>query len=511
MHIEQRAPARAAASREWLLANGLGGSASGTVSGARTRPSHGYLIAADPSGSVRTALLSIQDRVLWEHESFELSWSDADMEFGLPHRGVLETFRLDPWPTWRYRTGPLVLEKYLFLIYEHNAVVITYRHLEGRAGRLTAAPILPEHDPTVAPGARERHVVHTSPGRVRIQSDPEQAALFLWHNGVFVPAPSSRDQARDMAASEAPARDVSQGRVEATLGPDATIHILASTEEDLLRALAKEDRLGDSPPRSLSACVATLEQGERECLAAWERAALAGAAITSHQAHELHPSPDTVRPQHSWTAFLARSLQLGLARRGERLTLLSSLPGAIERGEETLRALAGLVAFRAFEAVREILLGTIEHLSDGLAPETFDSETGTPRYGAAAPALWLVIVAELFARRSQERDCIAHPIYPALETIMGAYREGTKSGIRVGADGLLSTGGMERTPAVLNALWSRALIAMAQLGRSMGRKESAAFYLAWAREHQSRFKELLWDETGGCLYRALGPHGRYRV
>ena len=36
--------------REWLSANGLGGYASGTVSGANTRRYHGLLVAAHASG-----------------------------------------------------------------------------------------------------------------------------------------------------------------------------------------------------------------------------------------------------------------------------------------------------------------------------------------------------------------------------------------------------------------------------------------------------------------------------
>jgi len=61
--------------------------------------------------------------------------------------------------------------------------------------------------------------------------------------------------------------------------------------------------------------------------------------------------------------------------------------------------------------------------------------------------------------------------------------------------------------ADLNALWYHALVAMAQLARLTGRKESGAFYLAWARDHQLRFNAALWDEERGCLHPALGVHG----
>ena len=44
--------------REWLVTNGLGGYASGTVSGALTRRYHGLLIAAYPTPFGRTMVLN---------------------------------------------------------------------------------------------------------------------------------------------------------------------------------------------------------------------------------------------------------------------------------------------------------------------------------------------------------------------------------------------------------------------------------------------------------------------
>ena len=40
---------------------------------------------------------------------------------------------------------------------------------------------------------------------------------------------------------------------------------------------------------------------------------------------------------------------------------------------------------------------------------------------------------------------------------------------------------------------------MAQLAKLAGRRESGAFYLAWARDHQTRFNEALWDDDRGVV------------
>ena len=44
--------------REWLVCNGLGGYAAGTIGGAPTRRYHGYLIAALPNPAGRVMMLN---------------------------------------------------------------------------------------------------------------------------------------------------------------------------------------------------------------------------------------------------------------------------------------------------------------------------------------------------------------------------------------------------------------------------------------------------------------------
>src|SRR6266699_5808773 len=58
-------------SREWLVTNGLGGFASGTISGAITRRYHGLLIAALPAPRGRI--------VMWSHVSEFLRFADDDV------------------------------------------------------------------------------------------------------------------------------------------------------------------------------------------------------------------------------------------------------------------------------------------------------------------------------------------------------------------------------------------------------------------------------------------------
>ncbi|HYM80697.1 MAG TPA: glycogen debranching enzyme N-terminal domain-containing protein [Candidatus Limnocylindria bacterium] len=502
---------------EWLLGNALGGSASSTAIGANTRRGHGLLISAGSDGKLTNALLKLEERVLVAGQSFDLG---VNLHLGAPPRPaghlLLESFRLAPWPTWRYRAGPVLLEKSVFLVHEHHAVAIRYRHVEGPSARLTLSPLVALRgiDQVQRESADVGAAVQVVPGRVQIACAPDGPRVTLWHSGSFMPSrvwhhrlayPADRG-----ADGEVPFEDAFVPcYIEGELAAGGAIHLVAATEEHLFRTLAIEGRLGTPPPGTLAGCVAALEDLERARLADWRRAALEGADFTARQAAAAHGGAGEemarqreplVGESDLWTVTLAGALEQGLVRRGHRLTFAASLPLAEERGVEALRAVPALIALRAFDPARAILRSAVEYLDEGLAPEGF-AEDGTPRYGDPAPALWLVHAGELLARRSEDLALVRENLYPALESVMQFYRSGTRHGIRVDAEGLLVAGvGPSVARADVNALWYHALVAMAQLARRVGRKESGAFYLAWAREHYKCFNQHFWDEeTEGLL------------
>src|SRR3954463_5968053 len=118
-------------SREWLVTNGLGGFASGTVSGVITRRYHGLLIAALPVPHGRM--------VMWSHVSEFLRFADDDVvslgaeeraggQLGLGAADYLREFRLeDGLPVWFYQVRNLIVEKRILLPHLQNTVHVSYR------------------------------------------------------------------------------------------------------------------------------------------------------------------------------------------------------------------------------------------------------------------------------------------------------------------------------------------------------------------------------------------------
>src|SRR5664279_4109880 len=131
--------------REWLVTNGLGGYASGSVSGAITRKYHGILIAGLPAPLGRT--------VMWSHVSEFLRFSDDDVvSLGAEERAggqldlhgaeYLREFRLeDGLPVWTYHVRDLVIEKRVLLPHLQNTVHLSYQIIgPGQAPRLELRP-----------------------------------------------------------------------------------------------------------------------------------------------------------------------------------------------------------------------------------------------------------------------------------------------------------------------------------------------------------------------------------
>jgi predicted glycogen debranching enzyme len=122
--------------REWLVTNGLGGYASGTVAGVITRRYHGLLVSSLPAPLGRIVMLNhllervrLGDRrVLWLGDEDEVAGPNI-----VDRSEHLIEFRLElGMPVWRFALPGVVIEKRVLMPYDQNTVHVTYRMLEGQ-------------------------------------------------------------------------------------------------------------------------------------------------------------------------------------------------------------------------------------------------------------------------------------------------------------------------------------------------------------------------------------------
>ncbi|MGH9363777.1 MAG: glycogen debranching enzyme N-terminal domain-containing protein, partial [Thermoanaerobaculia bacterium] len=115
---------------EWLEADGLGGFASGTVSGARSRRYHALLLTATRPPTGRFVLVNGFDAfVTTPAGRFAISSQRYAPDVTHPDgASSLESFTADPWPHWTFALpDATVVEQEIFVPHGVSACVVTWR------------------------------------------------------------------------------------------------------------------------------------------------------------------------------------------------------------------------------------------------------------------------------------------------------------------------------------------------------------------------------------------------
>lgn len=504
--------------REWWLGNGLGGYAAGTIAGTLTRRYHGLLIAPLNPRLGRHLVLVKADAALTleDHDArWPLAanrWSDGSIApAGYRH---IESFTLDGrMPVWRYAYGDVIVEQRLWLEPGANTVYLAWRaQYPGpeRALHLTV---------NLLANARDHHG-ESAPWQFHPVIEPDHGTLVIRQPGGGIsPAYALRLQVR--GGTLASRQDWYWNfdlPVERERGLGDRDHHLCVAEATL-----RVDR-GD-----WCGLVASLESDASPDLEeamrrfhAYDQAVLQRARLT---VSGMDDAPDWIE-QMLLAAdgfFFARPLP----DLPEGESVIAGYPWFGDWGRDTMIALPGLtLATGRYASARGLLSTFARFVQDGLLPNWFPGAGETPAYNTADAALWFIEAWRAYVATTGDHTALAEHV-PVLQSIVAAYRNGTRYGIAVDpADGLLRAGepGVQLTwmdakvgdwvvtprqgkAVELNALWHNALCTMAELTALLRR--DGRVYLAAAAQTRTGFQRFL-RPTGG-LYDVLdGPDGADR-
>lgn len=496
----------AAERREWLAVNGLGGFASGTIAGSLTRRYHGLLIAAlRPPGQRTLVLTKVDETVRYRGTPYALAtnrWRDG---YVAPQGfTTIERFYLDgTTPVWEFALADALLEKRVWLEPGANTVYVRYRCL--RAGGpldlslLALANYRDFHGNTHA-GNRPAAVTPAGARSLRVEAGPRPmwiaadagtvAVENVWYRD-FVLAQETRrgldDRDDNLAA----------GTFTATLAPLESVTLAASTDADpsgFSAADALERR------RAHEAAVANAAQSVAgETGAAWiRRCALAADQFVV--ARPIDPDPHA-------------------------LTVIAGYHWFGDWGRDTMIALPGLtLAAGRPDIARKILTTFSTFVDGGMLPNFFPGDGETPEYNTVDAALWYVEAAARYVAATRDAATL-RVLWPSLQDVIARYRTGTRYGIRMDADGLVTAGapGMQLTwmdakvggrpvtpragkPVEIGALWYNALERMRALAELLD-DAAAGEYAALAQTARDGFARF-WDDAAQCCYDVLdGPDG----
>jgi predicted glycogen debranching enzyme len=495
--------------REWLVGNGLGGYASGTLGGCPTRRYHGLLIAALPNPAGRVMMLNAlaEGIRLADHSRCDLGWVEPTFSAG--KRLELVEFELEyGLPVWRFRGHGVAIERRIAMAYGHNTAIVTYRLLEGGPVRLELRPALQfrGHDEPVSTAVPEAYPLHALGARIEITAPAPLPGLHLHLEGVratFVIEPRAVpdiayvvEERRGYASR---GQLYSPGRFRADLVPGGLVALAASTEpwETVLTMTAAES------------LAAELDRRQRLLEHAAPRTHGTGAELV------LAADAFVVRPMGRHEDHV-RARVAG----DEAWTVIAGYHWFTDWGRDTMISLEGLTLCtgRLAEA-GSILRMFAHHVSGGLVPNLFPEGASEGLYHTADATLWFFHAIDRYVRASLDEHTLTQ-LMPVLRSIIDHHLRGTRFGIGVDPDdGLLRQGASgyqltwmdakagdwvvtpRRGKAVeINALWYNALRLMeAWLGR-LGQPAAAADMKAAADRARASFQRRFWNPATGALF-----------
>ncbi|HEY9764408.1 MAG TPA: amylo-alpha-1,6-glucosidase [Trichocoleus sp.] len=489
-----------AGQREWLVTNGIGGYASGTVAGVLTRHYHGLLVAALKPPLARTLLVTkLDEAVRYADQSWELHcdrWADGSVT-GQGYT-YLERFHLEGTvPVWTYAFADALLEKRVWMEQGANTTYIRYTLRRGSAPLTLSLKALvnyrPHHDNTE--GSRWRMQIHSLDQGLKVLAFDEATPYYLLAAAGTVRLENTWYRGYSLAVEQYrgihPFDDhLHAGTFEVELAPEQSYTLVASTE-------AQPNLEGQSALESRYA-------HEQDLLKRW---------------HTVQPRVEQSLPDWLDQLVLAADqfvVDRPLAGETNGKTIIAGYPWFGDWGRDTMISLPGLaIATGRPEIARPILRTFARYVDQGMLPNLFPEAGADPQYNTIDATLWYFEAIRAYFAATED-EALLQELFPVLQEIITWHQKGTRYNIHLDSDGLIYGGDptVQLTwmdakvndwvvtprigkPVEINALWYNALISMVQFAQRLG--QSGAEYAQLAEKAQQGFQRF-WNPQAGYCY-----------
>lgn len=480
---------------EWIETNGLGGYASSTVAGANTRRYHGLLVTAGEGLSRFVLLSKLEEFLITRGIRYNLSSNQYQETVHPGGHLLLSGFDRYPFPTFYYDLEGVQFKKEVFMPSGEETTVILYTMLSpGRAGRLHVRPLIACRDAHSL--TRENpvldHTVIMGTGKISIHPYPGMPTLtFYYHRGSF-------------AGPSYWYRDFLYLR-ERERGLEDTEDLFSPGEFVL--------PLTNNHPAAL-----VITAGERDP----QPALFLREEELKRRQNLLTALP--VRDEITESLALAAD-QFLIRDPSRRSTVIAGYPWFTDWGRDSLISLQGLTLCTGrHREARAILSSTARRIQDGLVPNRTVEGTREADYRTADASLHFLIAVDRYLCTTQDGELLKE-LFPVMEQILAAYRQGTRFGIAMDPDDkLLHAGAPDLqvtwmdakledwvvTPrqgkaVEINALWHHVLQRMAVWSQALGIERD---YGPLAEEVRRNFARCFWYHKGGYLYDVIDTgHG----
>jgi predicted glycogen debranching enzyme len=493
-------------SREWLVTNGLGSYASGSISGANTRRYHGLLVASLTPPVRRTVLFSRLDETLVvgseadapRHELATNFWQSGSV--APQGYKMLEQFSDLPTPTWCFRVPGGRLIKQVFMKDSEQSVFVGYTWLADDAkatASLDLAVLLNIRDfHSETRGADDWHFGQEQHDEKSVIIKPFDGAQTLsiqfehggysqqpsWYKGYYWP----REHERGLGDHE---DCFCSGHALVTLASGQSVTLAAG-----LLPLAKVPTAKELATSVSLAKVALITKAQSRMTSGKLPAAVERLVLAADQfrAHRQSTDGSTIIAGYHWFS---------------------------DWGRDSMISLPGLCVSSNLPEVGKSILSTFgKYVSEGMLPNYFPDGGQSPEYNTSDATLWWAQALHDYYKATGDKEFVKTQL-PLLQEVVDWHVKGTRHGLRLDSDGLITGGGPDVqltwmdakcgnyvvTPrsgkaVEISALWYNFVLTLGYLKGEVGSAtaDGASPESAFGQKAKEGFAKF-WDEKRGYL------------
>lgn len=464
----------------YLLTNGLGGFSSMTMTGSVARNDHALLMACVQAPNHRYNMVHrLKESLCLGEEEIVLSsqeFADGYKEEGCPY---FSSFVFDDMPIWRFLVQGVEIRKEIAMKQGENTVAVRYS-IRNRSRKPAELKIVPFYQFTAKGSEPEPEQKFQYTKNAVISNG---MTLYFQTNGTL-------DNIEERQETYFYSYDACDGRRETGLAKSG--HIITESvqpgEEKILKLVYSMENADQD------ADVIILE------MQTYRKALEAKAGLHKEMAKELVKSA---------SQFVSRRESTN------GRTILAGYPFFEDWGRDTMIALPGIcISTGQYETAKEILRTFAVNERGGLMPNLFPERGNAPLYNTVDAALLFINCVYLYYQAAGDKAFVRE-MYPVMERIIKAYREGTDYGIHMDEDGLIQSGeGLWQVtwmdvrvgdilptprhgkPVEINAYWYNALCIMDELAETAGKK---AVYIQLKEKVKTSFVDKFWMNDRKCL------------
>ena len=501
----------------YLMANGLGGYNSMNLVGGLTRGDQAFFMAAKKAPNVRWNMVTgLLETLTVDGREYVLTSQRMQGRKDLDGFRYLESFVFDNYPQWVYNVAGVIITKTIVMVQGENTVAVNYK-LENGTAKDVSFSVKP--------------MLRVTPKNTAFKS--EDAKQFSFHKAMCKQAADSGAKQgswykvvkEDKSGTEDEIYFATNGTVnECNIEVFGPLYFSQDErdgrDETGLVLLNHEIMLAAEEVQSNLVCVFSTKP-------VVYKANYFEEALQTHKNY-VTGLMDASKAISKLGRQLAVSADAYISERESTggKTILAGFPFFEDWGRDTMIALPGITMVTGrFEECKSILRTFARYVHKGLLPNLFPEGDCNPMYNSVDAPLLFINTAYEYIKFSGD-EAFTEEIFPVLEPIVEAYKNGTDFHIKMDSDGLISAGAdLEQLtwmdvrvgdhlptprhgkPVEINAYWYSGLKVMEVFAKKLGKDAQAKSYAALAENVKESFLAKFWNEEGNCLKDVLSGNG----